>query len=170
MDGVHGIAIAPSLGRGFITSGNTATVKVFDLKTFASLADIPTGKGPDGILFEPVTKRVFGFNHKGGSLTVIDAVEAKGIKTIELGGQPEFPVTDGKGIVWDIVEDISTLVKIDPQSLEILARWPLAPGEGPSGMAMDLKNRRLFIGNNNKVLVVADADSRNIVAHLPTGD
>src|SRR5882672_757905 len=109
MNGVHGIAFAPELGRGFISSGNTATVKIFDLKTLASIADVPTGTGPDGLLFEPVTRRLFSFNHRGKSLTVIDAVEGKPISTIDLGGQPEFPVSDGSGMVWDIIEDISTL-------------------------------------------------------------
>jgi DNA-binding beta-propeller fold protein YncE len=169
MDGIHGIAVAPELGRGFITSGNTATVKIFDLKTFASLADVPTGTGPDGILFEPVTRRVFAFNHRGASLTVIDAVAGKPLANIDLGGQPEFPVTDGKGTVWDIIEDKSMLIKIDAQTLEVVARWPLAPGEGPSGLALDRKSRRLFAGCNNKVMVVVDADSGKIVADLPIG-
>jgi DNA-binding beta-propeller fold protein YncE len=169
MNGVHGIVVAPALGRGFISSGNTATVKIFDLKTFASIADVPTGTGPDGLLFEPVTQRVFSFNHRGSSLTVIDAVAGKPIATIDLGGQPEFPVTDGKGMVWDIIEDKSMLIKMDAKSLEIVGRWPLAPGEGPSGMAFDQANRRLFIGSNNKVLVVVDADSGKIVADLPIG-
>jgi DNA-binding beta-propeller fold protein YncE len=169
MNGVHGIAVAPELGRGFITSGNTATVKIFDLKTFASISDVPTGTGPDGILFEPVTRRIFSFNHRGASLTVIDAVAGKPIANIDLGGQPEFPVTDGKGMVWDIIEDKSILIKMDAKTLEIVGRWPLAPGEGPSGMAFDQASRRLFVGNNNKVLVVVDADSGKIVADLPIG-
>jgi YVTN family beta-propeller protein len=169
MDGVHGIAVAPALGRGFITSGNTSTVKMFDLKTLASLADIPAGNGPDGVLYEPVTQRVFAFNHRGGTLTVIDAVAGKAIANIELGGQPEFPVTDGSGIVWDIIEDKSLLIKIDAKSMQVLERWPLAPGEGPSGLAMDPVNRRLFVGCNNKVMVVADAESGKIVASLPIG-
>ena len=168
-NGVHGIAVAPSLGRGFITSGNTSTVKMFDLKTLASLADIPAGNGPDGVLYEPVTRRVFAFNHRGGTLTVIDAAAGKVIDNIELGGQPEFPVTDGSGIVWDIIEDKSQLVKIDAKSLHILERWPLAPGEAPSGLAADWKNRRLFVGCNSKVMVVMDADSGKIVANLPIG-
>ena len=169
MNGVHGIAVAPALGRGFITSGNTSTVKVFDLKTLASIADLPAGNGPDGVLYEPVTRRVFAFNHRGGTLTVIDAVAAKVIDNIELGGQPEFPVTDGSGMVWDIIEDKSQLLKIDAKTLRILERWPLAPGEAPSGLAADWKHRRLFVGCNSKVMVVADADTGKIVADLPIG-
>src|SRR5258708_31174320 len=91
MNGVHGIAIAPQLGRGFITSGNTSSVKMFDLKTLKSLADIPAADGADGILYEPTTQRVFAFNHSANSFTVIDAKEGKPLKTIDLAGQPEFP-------------------------------------------------------------------------------
>src|SRR5216684_2949264 len=163
MNGVHGIAIASKLDRGFITSGNTSTVKMFDLKTLQSLADIPAGNGPDGVLFEPVTRRVFAFNHRGGTLTVIDAVAGKAIETIELGGQPEFPVTDGKGTVWVNNEDKSMLLKIDAKQMKVLERWPVAPCEAPASMALDQKNRRLFIGCNSKVMAVADADSGKII-------
>src|SRR5437667_4940117 len=170
MNGVHGIAIAPELGRGFITSGNTSTVKMFDLKTLQSLADIPAGNGPDGVLFEPVTRRVFAFSHRGGTLTVIDAVAGKAIETIELGGQPEFPVTDGKGTVWVNNEDKSMLLKIDAKQMKVLERWPVAPCEAPASMALDQKNRRLFIGCNSKVMAVADADSGKIITTLPIGE
>ena len=156
---VHGIAVAPKLGRGFITSGNTSSVKMFDLKTLQSLADIPAGNGPDGVIFEPVTKRVFAFNHRGGTLTVIDAASGKVLENIELGGQPEFPVVDGKGTVWVNNEDKSMLLKIDAKTIKIVERWPVAPCEAPASMAMDQKHRRLFIGCNSKVMAVADADS-----------
>lgn len=170
MNGVHGIAIAPKLGRGFITSGNTSTVKMFDLKTLQSLADIPAGNGPDGVLFEPVTQRVFAFNHRGGTLTVIDAVAGKALENIELGGQPEFPVTDGKGTIWVNNEDKSMLLKIDAKGMKVLERWPVAPCEAPASMAMDQKNRRLFIGCNSKVMAVADPDSGKIITTLPIGE
>lgn len=166
MNGVHGIAIARNLNRGFITSGNTRTVKMFDLKTLESLADIPTGEGPDGAVFEPTTNRLFCFNHRGSSLTVIDAKEAKVVENIELGGQPEFPVTD-KGIVWVILENISTLVKIDAKTLK-MEKWP-APCKEPSGMDMDRKTRRLFIGCNDEKMGVADADTGKAVTTLPIG-
>jgi DNA-binding beta-propeller fold protein YncE len=170
MNGVHGIAVAPKLGCGFITSGNNSTVKMFDLKTLQSISDLPAGNGADGILFEPVTKRVFAFNHRAGSLTVIDAVAGKALENIELGGQPEFPVTDGKGTVWVNLEDKSTLLKIDAKEMKILQRWPVAPCEAPASMAMDQKNRRLFVGCNSKVMAVADADSGKIVTTLPIGE
>src|SRR5260370_31455912 len=94
MNGVHGIAIAAKLNRGFITSGNTSTVKMFDLKTLESLADIPAGNGPDGVLFEPTTERAFAFNHRGGTLPAIDAKEGKAIENIAFGREPRIPVTD----------------------------------------------------------------------------
>jgi DNA-binding beta-propeller fold protein YncE len=169
MKGIHGIAVAPALGRGFISSGQTQSVKMFDLKTLQSLADIPAGIGPDGMVFEPGTQRVFVFNHKGESLTVIDAAAGKAIANVKLDGQPEFPVADGKGAVWDIIESKSTLIKMDAASLKILATWPLAPGEGPSALDLDLANRRLFAGCNNQVMVVLDADSGQIVAQGPIG-
>ncbi len=170
MNGVHGIAVAPALGRGFITSGNTSTVKMFDLKTLESIGDIPAGNGPDGVLFEPVTRRVFAFNHRGGTLTVIDAAAGKALENIELGVQPEFPVTDGKGMVWVNLEDKSTLLKIDAKAMKVLQRWPVAPCEAPASMDMDHKNRRLFIGCNSKVMAVADADSGKILTTLPIGE
>jgi YVTN family beta-propeller protein len=122
------------------------------------------------VLFEPVTQRVFAFNHRGGTLTVIDAVAGKAIANIELGGQPEFPVTEGKGTVWVNFEDKSTLLKIDAKGMTIQLRWPVAPCEAPASMDMDQKNRRLFIGCNSKVMAVADADSGKILTTLPIGE
>jgi DNA-binding beta-propeller fold protein YncE len=170
MDGTHGIAVAPNLRKGFITSGNTSTVKMFDLETFESIADIPVGEGPDGLLFEPTTQQVFVFNRRGGTLTVLDARAGKPVKTVELGGQPEFPVTDGRGTVWVNLEDKSTLLRIDVKQVKVLERWPVAPCEAPASMAMDGKNRRLFIGCNSKVMAVADADSGRIITTVPIGD
>lgn len=166
MNGVHGIAIARKLNRGFITSGNTSTVKMFDLKTLASIADIPAGNGPDGAVYEPITERLFAFNHRGSTLTVIDAKETKVIDNIELGGQPEFPVTD-KGTVWVNLENVSTLVKLDAKSLK-MDKWP-APCKEPASMDMDRKTRRLFIGCNDEKMGVADADTGKVIATVPIG-
>jgi DNA-binding beta-propeller fold protein YncE len=171
MNGVHGVALASKLGRGFITSGNTNTVKMFDLKTLQSLADIPVGAdGPDGIVYEPTTERVFAFEHRGKGLTVIDAKKGSVLKEVPLAGQAEFPVVDGKGTVWVIIEDKSLVLKIDAKEMKILAQWPLAPAcEGPSGLAIDLANRRLFAGCNNEKMSVMDADSGKIIQTLPIG-
>jgi DNA-binding beta-propeller fold protein YncE len=171
MNGVHGVALAPKLGHGFITSGLTKTVKMFDLKTLQSLADIPVAAdGPDGIVYEPVTNRVFAFEHKGAGMTVIDGKDGKVLKDMPLAGQAEFPVVDGKGTVWDIIEDKSLVLKIDAKEMKVLAEWPIAPGcEGPSGLAIDLANRRLFAGCNNEKMSVLDADSGKILQTLPIG-
>jgi DNA-binding beta-propeller fold protein YncE len=171
MNGVHGVALAQKLGRGFITSGNSNSVKMFDLKTLQSLADIPVGAdGPDGIVYEPTTERVYAFEHRGKGLSIIDAKEAKVVKEIPLAGQAEFPVVDGKGTVWSIIEDKSLVLKIDAKEMKILEQWPIAPDcEGPSGLAIDLKNRRLFAGCNNEKMSVVDADSGKIIQTLPIG-
>jgi DNA-binding beta-propeller fold protein YncE len=171
MNGVHGVALAPKLGHGFITSGLTKSVKMFELKTLQSLADIPVAAdGPDGIVYDPATDRVFAFEHKGAGMTVIDAKDGKVLKDMPLPGQAEFPVVDGKGTVWDIIEDKSLVLKIDAKEMKVLAEWPIAPGcEGPSGLAIDLANRRLFAGCNNEKMSVLDADSGKIIQTLPIG-
>jgi DNA-binding beta-propeller fold protein YncE len=171
MNGVHGIAVASKLGHGFITSGNTKAVKMFDLKTLQSLADIPVGaEGPDGIVYEPATERVFAFEHKGAGLTVIDAKDGKLLKEMPLPGQAEFPVVDGKGTVWDIIEDKSLVLKIDAKEMKVLEQWPTGPNcKGPSGQAIDLANRRLFVGCNNEKMSVVDADTGRIIQTQPIG-
>ena len=171
MNGVHGVALAPKHNHGFITSGLTKTVKMFDLKTLQSLADIPVAAaGPDGIVYEPVTDRVFAFEHVGSGMTVIDAKDGKVLKDMPLAGQAEFPVADGKGTVWDIIEDKSLVIKIDAKDMSVLAEWPIGPAcEGPSGLAIDLANRRLFAGCNNEKMSVLDADSGKVLQTLPIG-
>jgi DNA-binding beta-propeller fold protein YncE len=171
MDGVHGIAVAPELGHGFITSGNSKIVKMFDLNTLKTIADIPVERdGPDGLAYEPTTQRVFVFEHKGTGMTVIDAKEGKVLKEMAVNGQAEFPVTDGKGTVWEIVETTSLVLKIDAKTMDILATWPIGPTcVGPSGHAIDVANRRLFVGCNNEKMSVVDADSGKIIQTLPIG-
>jgi DNA-binding beta-propeller fold protein YncE len=171
MNGVHGVALPPKLGRGFITSGVTKTVKMFELKSLQSLADIPVAAdGPDGIVYEPTTDRVFAFEHKGAGMTVIDAKTGQVLMEMPLPGQAEFPVVDDKGTVCDIIEDKSLVLKIDAKEMKILAQWPIGPTcEGPSGQAIDLANRRLFVGCNNEKMSVLDADSGKILQTLPIG-
>ena len=171
VSGAHGVALAPKTGHGFITSGNTNSVKMFDLKTLQSLADIPVAyDGPDGAVYEPTTNRIFVFAHKGAGMSVIDARDGKLLKEMALPGQAEFPVVDGKGLVWDIIEDKSLVLKIDAKEMKVLAQWPIAPDcEGPSGLAIDLAGRRLFVGCNNEKMSVLDADSGKIIQTLPIG-
>ncbi len=167
--GVHGIALAQDLGKGFTSNGRDGTVTVFDLKTLRTLATIQTNaKGPDCIIYDPATKRVFTFNGESTSATAIDARTNAVVAQIPLGGRPEFAVADGKGMVYDNLEDKSEIVAINAQSGAITARWPLAPCQSPSGLSMDRDHRRLFTACEGQMGVV-DADSGKVLATLPTG-
>ena len=169
--GVHGIALAPELGRGFISNGRANSVAVFDLKTLATIATIPvTGENPDAIAYEPVSRRVFTFNGRSANATAIDATNNQVVGTIALAGKPEFAVADGTGMMFVNVEDKSMLVSFDARTLEVKAQWPLAPCEEPSGLALDREHRRLFSVCSNKVMAVVDADSGRVITTLPTGD
>jgi YVTN family beta-propeller protein len=148
--GVHGIAIAPELSRGFVSNGQSATVTIFDLKTLKPIADVPTGQKPDAIIFDPASSRVFAFNGGSNSATVIDAVTGKVAGTIDLGGGPEFAAADGNGFVYNNLEDESLVLKIDSRKLTVEKRWPTAPCASPSSMAMDQANRRLFVGGGHE--------------------
>ena len=167
--GVHGVALAPELGRGFTSNGGANTATIFDLKTLKSLETVKTGENPDAILFDPLTKRVFTFNGRSHDATAFDAQSAKVLGTIPLEGKPEFAVSDGQGQVFVNIEDKSEVVRIDLKELKVTARWPLAPGEEPSGLALDAKNRRLFAACGNEKMVVLDADSGKIVSTVPIG-
>jgi YVTN family beta-propeller protein len=168
--GVHGIALAPDLGRGFTSNGQANNVTIFDLKTLKPLGDVATGKNPDAIIYDPATKRVYAFNGGSASASVIDAAEGKVVGTIELGGRPEFAVADGAGHVFVNLEDKDVLVKLDSKKMAVQERWPLAPGKTPTGLAMDPRNHRLFVGCRSKVLVVVNAETGKVVADLPIGD
>jgi DNA-binding beta-propeller fold protein YncE len=171
--GVHGIALAPDLNRGFTSNGKEDMVTVFNLKSLAVEKKIKVGNGPDAILYDPFSKRVFTFNGKGKerTATAIDAVGGEVLGKIELGGKPEFAVTDDKGTVFVNLEDTAELLALDPQKLAVKSRWKLAGCEEPTGLAIDRKNRRLFAGcgGNNKMAIV-DADRGTVVATFPIGD
>ncbi len=162
--GVHGIALAPELGRGFTSNGREGTVSIFDIKTLATSSKVKVGDNPDAILYDPATKRVFTFNGRSQDSTAIDAASGKVLGTIKLDGKPEFAASDAKGEIFVNIEDKSELVAIDPNKLEVKAKWPLAPCTEPSGLAIDRKNRRLFVGCDNKMMAVVDADSGKVLA------
>ena len=168
--GVHGIAIAPELGRGFVSNGQSSTVTIFDLKTLKHIAEVPTGKKPDAIIYDPATSRVFAFNGGSNSATAIQAADGKVAGTVDLGGGPEFAVADGSGYVYNNLEDESLVLKINSRTLKVEQRWPTAPCASPSSMAMDRANRRLFIGCRSKVMAVMNADTGQVIATLPIGD
>ena len=168
--GVHGIAIASDLGRGFISDGRSNDVTIFDLKTLKAIGNVKTDVNPDAILYEPVTKRVFTFN--GGSRTAgggknstaINAADGTVLGNIDLRGKPEFAAADGKGSVYVNNEDSSELHHIDAATLKELHHWPLAPCKSPSGLAMDVKNRRTFSVCDEKVMAVMNVDTGKVVA------
>ena len=168
--GVHGIALAPELVRGFISNGREGTVTIFDIESLKLITKVKAGDNPDAILYDPATKRVFTFNGKSHDSTAIDAAKGTVLGTIKLEGKPEFAVSDGKGEIFVNIEDKSQLDAIDPNKLEVKSRWPLAPCEEPSGLAMDRKNRRLFAGCDNKMMAVVDADSGKVLATPAIGD
>lgn len=168
--GVHGIALVPSLNKGFITAGRLDSVVVFDLNSLKTLDKVKTGRNPDAIIYDPVSNRVFTFDGHGKSVTAINAVTNKVEGTIELSGKPEFAVSDGKGKMFCNIEDRSTVVKFDSRTLKIEAEWPLAPGKEPTGLAFDPKTRRLFSAcSGSEQVVVLDASTGKVIANLPMG-
>lgn len=167
--GVHGVALAPQLGRGFTSNGRASTVTIFDLKTLKPLGQAKTGSNPDAIVYDAVTRRVFTFNGASKDATVISAADGSVSGTIALDGKPEFAVADEAGRIYVNLEDKSELLAIDSRQLTILNRWPLAPCNEPSGLAMDRKNRRLFAGCGNKLMAVVDANSGRVLTTLPIG-
>ncbi len=168
--GVHGIAIAPELGRGFASNGQSSTVTIFDLKTLKTIAEVPVGKKPDAIIYDPATSRVFAFNGDSSSASAIEAATGKVVGTVDLGGGPEYAVADGSGYIYNNLEDASLVLEINARSLKVEQRWPTAPCASPSSMAMDRPNRRLFIGCRNKLMAVVNADTGQVITTKPIGD
>lgn len=169
--GVHGLATANDLNKGFISCGGDSSVLVVDLKTFKPLGRIQvTGKNPDCILYDSFSKRVFTFNGRTANSTVIDAKTDKVIGTVRLSGKPEFAQTDGKGKIYVNIEDKSSLTEIDPVAMTVVKTWSIAPGEEPSGLAFDKANNRLFSVCSNNLLVVSDAASGKMIATVPIGE
>jgi YVTN family beta-propeller protein len=169
LSGIHGVALAPELGRGFISNGGDNTVTVFDLKTLKKLDSVKVGKRPDAILYDPFTKRVFTFNARGKDSTVVDAASGKVAGSVPLGGKPEFAVTDANGKVFVNIEDKSQVAEIDASKLAVLNTWPIAPCEEPSALAFDKAHHRLFAGCSNKMMAVVDSNSGKVVTTAPIG-
>ena len=170
-EGVHGIALAPDLERGFTSNGRANTVTIFDRKTLKTIGEVKSsGQNPDAILYDSATKRVFAFNGRSGDATAIDAAKGEVVGTIALDGKPEFAQSDGTGRVFVNIEDKSTIAVIDAKKLTVTAKWPLAPCEEPSGMAADRAHKRLFIGCRNKMMAAVDMNTGKVVATVPIGE
>lgn len=168
--GIHGVALAPELNRGFTSNGRDSSVTIFDYKTLATIAVVKIpGRNPDAILYDPGTKRIFTMNGGTANSTAIDATNGTVVGTVDLGGKPETAVSDG-GKVYANVEDKNMIVVFDPKTLAVLAKWPLAPCEEPTGLAIDRVHRRLFAGCGNKTMAVVDMATGKVVASPAVGD
>ena len=165
----HGVALVPELSRAFVTNGGDDSVAMVDVKSLQKIGTVKTGKNPDAIIYDDVSKRIFVMNADSRDATAIDTVSGTAIGTVELGGQPQSAVADGKGSVFVNIADKAEIAEINARTLAAAHHWPLTPCEGPSGLAMDQKNRRLFAACDDKVMVVVDADSGKIVAKPSIG-
>jgi DNA-binding beta-propeller fold protein YncE len=169
LQGVHGVAFAPKLGRGYISNGRADVLTVFDLKTGEKSAEIKTGANPDAILYDDFSGRLFSFNGRSADATAVNVADNSIAGTIPLGGKPEFAQSDNSGTIFVNIEDTSEIAAFDSRSLKVLRRWKLAPGQEPSGLALDIKNRRLFSVCANSMMVVSSIDTGAIIATVPIG-
>jgi len=167
-EGVHGIAFAKPFNEGFTSNGRLNNVTVFDLNTDKVTGHISTGQNPDAILFDDFSKKIITCNGKSEDLSVIDPATSKVVATIPVGGKPETAVTDDTGKLFVNIEDKNEIVEVNTKTFKVEDRWSLAPAEGPAGLAMDKKTKRLFSGCE-KLLVVVDATNGKIVDKLPIG-
>ena len=167
--GVHGLAVAPDVGRGFTSNGGNDTSSIIDLKTLKTIGRVPVGMGTDAVIYDPASHRVFTFNGDSKDATAIDAAAGKVVGTVRLGGRPEFAAADGAGTVYVNIEDKSQLVAFDSRTLKEKNRWPLRPCTKPAGLAIDTAHARLFVGCANKIMAVVNAKTGKIVATLPIG-
>ncbi len=169
--GIHGFAIAPELGRGFSSNGREGKASIVDLKTLKTLSKVETGENPDAILYEPVQKEVYTFNGRGRSATVFGAESGKVAATIPLPGKPEFAAEDPESArIYNNIEDKNEVSVIDIKAHKVAETWPIAPGEEASGMAIDVEHHRLFLGCNNKLMLMLDSKSGKVVDKVPIGE
>lgn len=170
LEGVHGIALAPDLGRGFISNGRTSMVTVFELSTLKRVAEWKaSGDNPDAILYDRASKRLLTFNGRGKNVTVFDAKTGDVLATIDVGGKPEFAAAKGDGMVYANIEDTNEVVEIDAKNAKIARRWALTGCESPSGLAYDMKNQRVFSVCENKVMAISDAKAGQVLTTVPIG-
>jgi len=168
--GVHGIAVVPEYNVGFTSNGKESTLSAFDLKSLKTLRKVKSGQNPDSIIYDPASKKVFAFNGRSGDVTIVDpAAPDKTPVSLPIGGKLETGVADGAGRVYVNVEDKNEIVAIDSKAGKVLAHWPLAPGDGPTGLALDREHHRLYSGCSNKMMIVLDADQGKVLATVPVG-
>src|SRR5215831_15109576 len=169
-NGVHGIAIAGDLGKGFVSDGGDNDVTVFDVKTLAIVSKVKTGQNPDSIIYEPVSHRIFTFNGRSSDSTAIDAKTGNVIvASIPVGGKPEFAQVDGKGHVYANIEDKNEIVEVDAKNALVSKRYSIAPCDSPSGMIFDAKKKYLFSVCDNKTMVISDPAAGTVVGTAAIG-
>lgn len=170
LKGVHGVIAVPKTGRGITTNGRSNTATIFDLKTLQPIIELPTGKNPDALLYDEFSKRVFTFNHSDVTATAIDIAEGKVVGTIDLGGTAlEAGTSDDNGTIYVNLEEANEIVAFDAVKLSVKSRWKIAPGEEPTGIAIDTKTKRLFSVCHNGWMMIADSEKGNVVAQVPIG-
>jgi hypothetical protein len=164
----HGIALVNELGKGFITDGDAGKVVIFDMASLKVIGEVKTQPDSDAIIYDPASKRIFAFNGNSHNASVIDPANATLVKTLPLNGAPENAVADGRGMVYNNLEDTSEVVAIDSRTLTIKSRWPVAPAGAPTAIAMDRRHRRLFSsGRNPQMVVMMDADNGKVIQSFP---
>jgi DNA-binding beta-propeller fold protein YncE len=170
-DGVHGIAIAPALMRGYASNGHGDSVTEFDLARFARIRDIAvSGHSPDALLFDAHSGRLFVFNAHSNNASVIDPVSGKEIATLDFDGNPELPAADGRGHIFVNIEDKGQLVRIDAVAMKVLDTWQLPGCEEPTGLALDIDHARLFSACHNGTMAITDANDGHPVAQVAIGE
>lgn len=167
--GVHGIVLMPELNLGATTNGRSNTISLFDLKTLAKTGEVKTGGNPDAAVYDAFSHLLFVFNGKSNDVTVVDPAKATVVKTIAVGGKPEFPASDGRGRVYVNIEDKNEVIALDTRELAMVAHWPLAGCDEPSGLALDAKNARIFSVCGSQLMTVLDATSGKLVTTVPIG-
>ncbi len=170
VEGAHGVAVSRKAETGFATAGKLGEVWAFDTKSLAVKAKIKAGENPDAILYDEFTDRVFCFNGKSRDVTVIDATSFKVVGTLKVDGKPELAASDNAGKIYLNLEDKSAMVELDAKKLQVLRTFALKPCEEPTGIAMNTKSHRLFVGCGNELAAVVDAKSGKVLKTLPVGD
>jgi len=169
LHGVHGVAVAPEFGKGFITNGQSNSVTIFDLKTLQKVGEPQTGMNPDSVCFEPKTKHIFTFNGRSNDSTDIDPKTNEVIKSFPLNGKPEECAADGTGMIYANLEDSSEIIEIDAAKTAVTRHASLSPCTSPSGLAIDVKDKKLFAACDNNMMAVIDIPSLKVVATPPIG-
>ena len=170
LNGAHGTALVPDIGRGFATSGNDSSILMFDSRTYKGLLKIRAGEDADAIIYDPASKRIFSFNGDANNSTVVDPRRGTVVSTIPLGGKPESGVSSRDGKIYVAIVDSSRIVEIDTKTLAVTRRWSTAPCRNPVSMAIDVRRQRLFTGCRSGVMAISDYTRGAIVATLPIGE